>query len=906
MKGIDRLAAIVLERALGAERAQSILGDLEEDLASGRCPRWAARATGAWLLWQAIVFVATAGADRAAEPSRLLHFRKEKHLELTTMWYDVRHAIRSLRSAPTFTIAALIVLALAIGASTAIFSVVAAVALRGLPYDQAERLVEVGTIDLRAGAFGSYQPPQNFADWQARPDVFVATTATKLAGGFSTTENGVSRDLPALQITSGYFDVYRAYPQLGRAFSEEHQVKGSERVALISDSLWRRQFGGDPNVIGRTLRSTAELTYGAPFPVPAGTWTIIGVMPRGFRSPVSGLRQTEIWVPYVVPDNQRTRDGDRSANLQVTARLADGVTVEQADAQIKAVVDSLAATYPSWFEGQRGAVRTLHEATVGTVRPWMLLLLAAVGVVQLIACVNVANLMLARATARGREIQILSALGASRWRIARGLLVESLLVAAAGTLLGLLVAVWGINVLLGALPEALPRISTVALNVRVLGVTALASIVAGLLLGLAPALQLSRSAAGSALRDGSRGATSASTRLRSALIISEMALAVVLTIAAGLFLSSFVRVANVDVGLDPRNVLTMQVWPKFDSSSPELREPALARSAAAIPEILDRVSAIPGVVSAGFITGNLPFTGYSARSPVVVPGRAQPFDGNDRVQVRHVTPGYARAVGTSVVRGRYIEASDLRGATPVVVLNEEAVRRYLGDREPLGATITIERYAQQATVVGIVGNVRLGGPESAVRPEAYLSAAQGQFRGGAFAVRTTGEPLAVVDAVREAIRTSFPEISDPEARTMDSMLGGLIAQRRFNMLIVGLFGGLALAIASAGLYGVTAYLVTQRTREIGVRLALGAAPARVMAAVIGRGIAQTAAGVAIGIALSWQLASLVETFLFEVRPHDPMVYGGAAALLAACGVAAAFVPARRAARVDPVIALRVE
>jgi putative ABC transport system permease protein len=901
---MHRLAALLLERALGAGRAQSILGDLEEDLANGRSPRWAAGAAGAWLLWQAVTYVAAAAAERAAEPSHLLQF--PKHLEFTTMWYDVRHAIRGLRSAPTFTIAALIVLSLAIGASTAIFSIVDAVALRGLPYDQPERLVQVGTFDLRTGTFGSYQPPQNFADWQARQDVFVAMTATKLVGGFSINENGVSRNLRALQITSRYFDVYRAYPQLGRAFSEEDHVEGSARVALISDSLWRRQFGTDPNVIGRTLRSTAELTYGAPIPLPAGTWTVIGVMPPGFRSPVSGLQQTDVWVPYVVPESQRTRDGDRSANLQIVARLADGVSVERADAQIKTIVDSVAGRHPSWFEGQRGAVRTLHDATVGTVRPWMLLLLGAVGVVLLIACVNVANLMLARTTAREREIQILAALGASRWRIARGLLVESLLVATAGTLLGLLVAVWGINVLRGALPEPLPRIADVALNVRVLGVTALASIVAGLLFGLAPALQLSRAGPGSALRDGSRGATSAGTRLRSALVISEMALAVVLTIAAGLFLSSFVRVANVDVGVDPRNVLTMQLWPKFDSSSPGWRESAVARSAAAIPEILERVSAIPGVVSAGFITGNLPFTGYSARFQVVVPGRAQPFDGADRVQVRHVTPGYARAVGASVVRGRYIEASDTRGATPVVVLNEEAAARYLGNREPLGATITIDRYVQQATVIGIVRNVRLGGPESAVRPEAYLSAAQGQFLGGALAVRTVGEPLALVDAVRDATRASFPEISDPEAKTMDSLLGGLIAQRRFNMLIVGLFGGLALAIAGAGLYGVTAYLVTQRTREIGVRLALGAAPARVMTAVIGRGVAHTAIGVAIGLALSWPLATLVEAFLFEVRPHDPVVYGCAAALLAACGVAATFVPARRAARVDPVIALRVE
>jgi predicted permease len=303
----------------------------------------------------------------------------------------------------------------------------------------------------------------------------------------------------------------------------------------------------------------------------------------------------------------------------------------------------------------------------------------------------------------------------------------------------------------------------------------------------------------------------------------------------------------------------------------------------------------------------LPLTGYSARADVAVPGREQPFDGDDRVDVRHVTPGYATAVGTPLLRGRYLEAGDTSGSTPVVVLNEEAAARYLGGREPIGATIALDRFAEQPVmVVGVVGNVRLGGPERAVRPEAYLPAAQGQFLGGALAVRTLRDPLAVAGAVREAIWASFPEISEPKAETLASLLGGLLAQRRFNMIIVGLFGGLALAIASAGLYGVMAYLVTQRTREIGVRLALGAPPARVMRTVIGKGVVHTAAGVAIGVAVAWQLASLVEAFLFEVRPHDPVVYGAAAALLAACGVIAAFVPARRAARVNPVIALRTE
>jgi predicted permease len=349
----------------------------------------------------------------------------------------------------------------------------------------------------------------------------------------------------------------------------------------------------------------------------------------------------------------------------------------------------------------------------------------------------------------------------------------------------------------------------------------------------------------------------------------------------------------------------MKVWPRY-SADRESRESAAARAAAAIPEIVDRVSAIPGVVSAGFIAGDVPLTGYSAPAKVVVPGGARRFEGADRVQVRQVTPGYAAAVGTPVLRGRYLDAGDTVGSMPVVVLNEEAVARYLGEREAIGATITIEPYAPQATVVGVVGNVRLGGPESPHRPEAYLAAAQGPFLGGTLAVRTAGEPLALADAVRAAIRASLPEISEPEAVAMTSLLGDRIAQRRFNMLVVVLFGGLALAIASAGLYGVMAYLVSQRTREIGVRLALGASPGRVMTSVIGRGVVHTATGLVIGVAVAWPLAWLVEAFLFEVQPHDPVVYGAAAAVLAVCGVTAAVVPARRAACVDPVIALRIE
>lgn len=893
---MKRLALAILERSFGPQRASAILGDLEEDVAEGHARRF----SGLWWLWQAALHVIAARyADRASRPS-------ERVLGGVTMWHDVRYAIRSLRSAPTFSVVALIVQSLAIGASTAVFSVVDAVVLRSLPYDEPDRLVQVGTVDARTGVFETYQAPQTFSDWQSRQRVFTSMTATQLSGGFTINENGVPNDLSALEVTAGYFEVYRTHPQLGRAFTAEDERPGGEHVALISDSLWRRYFAGDPQVIGRTLESTFQSTYGMPLPVRAGTWTIVGVMPRGFRWPADGPGQTEVWVPYVTPENQLTRDGLRSAPLNVTGRLAEGVTVADADKHINAVSASLAEVYPQWFENTRGSVRSLHEATVGSVRAWMLMLLAAVGVVLLIACANIANLTLARATARGREIETRAALGASRWQIARGLLIESLVLSASGTLLGLVVAMWGIDALRAALPADLPRVSTVALNVRVLGAAALACLVTGVLFGLAPALRFSRSGASVTRRDGGRSVTAAATRLRSALVISEVALAVVLTIGAGLFLSSFLRVTTVDIGLNPRNVLTMRVWPKFDRSKPGWADPVAARSGTAIPQIVDRVAAIPGVEAVGFIAGDLPFSGYSARGVVKVPGRDQPFAADDRADVRHVTPGYANAVGTPLRRGRYLGSQDAAGSTPVVVINEEAASRYFAGRDPIGQTITIERLAKDVTVVGIVANVRLRGPERAPRPEAYLPVAQGSILGGALAVRTRGEPQGVAQAVHDAIRASLPEIPEPEAKTLSSLLGGLIAQRRFNMLIATLFGGLALAIGTVGLYGVMAYLVTQRTREIGVRLALGARPARVMREVVRRGAAHTAAGVAIGLFAAWQLTTWVQSLLFEVNAHDPVVYGVTAAILAACGIAAAFVPARRAARVDPVIALRAE
>jgi predicted permease len=890
---MSRFAARLLHRVLGSDRAESVLGDLEEELARRqRGPRL----RSLWLCWQATAHaLAVLWAERGPADAFDLDPglpRAARRLEVTTMLQDVRHAIRGLRAAPAFTAVALVVLTLGIGASTAIFSVVDAVVLRALPFDESDRLVQVTTYNARTDRYRNYETPQDFADWKAQQDVFAEITAVGGVGGFTVTEGGRPEDLFTLRVTAGYFDVFRVRPALGRPFTSANEIDGNHRVAIISHAAWRGRFGSDPDIVGRTVA------------FPSGTYEIIGVMPRGFQSPLTVGQPTDIWVPYVVPEGQKQRGRSRSRYLMVTARLKDGVSLDQADAQVRTITASLAREYPDWFTDQAGVVRSLHEAAVGRVRSWMLMLLGAVGVVLLIACVNVANLLLARATARTREIRIRAALGASRWQLARGLLVESLVLSTTGTLCALVVAVWGVGVLRAALPPSLPRIAAVAIDLRVLGAAALAALVTGLLFGLAPALQCSRPDLSAGLREGGRSVAGGRERLRSALVVAEVALAVLLVVGAGLFVSSFVRLTGVDIGLDHRNVLAVEVSPRVDTTQTGWVRQAQEQMATVAPEILARVRAIPGVDEAGLISGGLPLSGNWSRSDVRVPDREGAFEGDDSADVREVTPGYARAVRAEVRRGRHVDETDTAGAFPVIVLNEEAVRRYLGDREPLGARVTVNDV--ERTVVGVVADVRLGGPESAVRPEVYVPVSQSPIIGGDLVIRTTGDPQRLVEPVREAIWASLPDVTTPRAETMTSLLQGLVAQRHFNMIIVGLFGGLALAIVAAGIYGVMAYLVARRTQEIGVRIALGAVPTRVLAMVLRRAFTHVSLGLALGLIGAWQLSRLVESFLFQVAPHDPAVYAATAALLLGIGLIAALVPARRAARVDPLVALRAE
>lgn len=803
---------------------------------------------------------------------------------------DLLHAIRSLRASPSFTLVSLVVLTLGIGATTAIFSVVDGVALRTLPFDEPDRLVAVADVDTQPHGFTSgHTTAQDYLDWVAGQRTFEGLAGVT-GGRFTVTEGGFPESLPATRTTANLFSLLRVSPQLGRVFTADHEVKGRHQVALISHGLWQRRFGGATDVVGRTMR------------LDSSTWEILGVMPEGFEYPIGATRPAEIWVPYVIPDDQKVRANSRNYGMLVVGRLRPGATVAQAQQEMDAIHARITEAHPQWAPTREIQVRTLHESLVGRVRGWMLMLLGAAAFVLLIACVNVANLFLARVTARSRDAGIRSALGASRWRLIRGCLVESLVLCVAGTALGVVVAHWGIALLTSALPATLPRVRDVGLDLRVFGAAAAAAVSTGILCGLAPAWQLTRPAVAVALRDGGRSQTAGvgRQRLRAMLVTVEVALAVVLLVGAGLFLSSFARLTSINLGLDYRNVLTVPVYPPFVFSDDAQREAGMARAETLMPEAIARVRALPGVVTVGAIANGLPLSGSWSRTNVTVPGSDKRYEGAESVDIRNVSTDYFTAVGIRLQRGRLLEDADRTGA-PVIVLNDVAARLYLGDREPLGARINING---ERTVVGIVGSVRLGGPESDVRPEAYKPFEPKAMFGADLVIRTAGRPEDLAPSVRAAIREIAPDLLLGETQTLEMFYSRFIAQRRFNMLVLSLFGLLGIVIAAVGIYGVMAYVVEQRTQEIGVRMALGAQPGRVLLMMLGRAMAFVGAGMVVGLAGAWGLSRTVEAFLFRVEPGDPLVYLGTGALLVAIGLVAAWIPSRRAARVDPVIALR--
>jgi putative ABC transport system permease protein len=625
-------------------------------------------------------------------------------------------------------------------------------------------------------------------------------------------------------------------------------------------------------------------------------------MPAEFQYPVGAPRPTDLWVPYVIPANERIRHPNtRSIYLSAIARLKPGVSIEQAQAQMDQIATALQTAHPVWNKDNNIGVRPLHDHLVGArVKSWMLMLLGAVGLVLFIACANVANLLLARATTREREVGIRAALGAGRWRLVRQLMVESLVLSILGTVVAIVLAWWGVQVLRTAMPEGVPRVAAIAVDLRVLSAAALLSIVTGALFGIVPALQLSRPDLTVALKDGSRGSAGRGRqRLRSALVVAEVALAVVLLVGAALFIGSFVTLMRINPGFDPENVLTVQVSPRVQFGAGNAPP---ANFAPQFQQVVEQVSQAPGVSHASVISGGMPLGGSMSVTTITIPGKK--LDGDQGISIRRVSTEYFKALRIPLRSGRLFDNNDRQGSTNVVIINESAAKQYFPGEDPLGRSANINN--GDRTIVGVVGDVYQSSLETEPRTEAYVPLSQGSVTFGELVIRTNGDPYAVLTPVKSAVLGVFPDVPLRNVRTMEEIISRRVAQRKLNMLLLGLFGLLGLVISAVGIYGVMAYVVSQRTREIGVRMALGASRGRVVRMVMGNAGVLVVAGLLIGTAGAWYLSTTAQTFLFKLDSNDPRAFAAAIASLAVAGLIASAIPARRAASVDPMEALRAE
>ena len=817
--------------------------------------------------------------------------RDVRSTTLDAIWRDIRHAVRSLRATPAFTTVALAVLALSIGATTAIYSVVDGVMLRDLPFPAADRLVAVGERHIRGATDQDLNlaAPQNFLDWRAQQNVFTVLAAVGYASISVRPEPGREPEtLETQAVTAEFFSVLGVSPLIGGTFTNENEVDGRARVAVISHGFWQRRFGGAADIVGRHL------------PGQRGDFEILGVMPPSFAYPVGAMRPTEVWIPNVFRPEDRVRANEYSYRLQVIGRLRDGASLELAQARMDQITAGLAAETPRWFEDRVARVERLDDYLTRGVRTWMVLLLAAVAFVLLIACVNLANLMLVRASARRRELAIRSALGASRVDLARTLLIEGLVLSLGGTAAGVGLAWAGTEVLRAAIPPEVPKVAAIAVDLRVLAAMAAVAVASGLGFSAAPVLQFSRplTSGAIALVMRAKSATPAHQWLRGMLVTLEVALAVVLLVGAGLFLASFARVASVDLGIEPRDVLTVHIRPL---TGPDNWQLAQQRNRGLLDDVLQSVRAIPGVDAAALVSGGVPLRGDLRTVDFGIPGRV--FPPNEDLDFNEISPDYFRVLGVPLLRGRFFDAQDRQGSEPVVIINDAAARKYFPKEDPIGRIVEFEGARR---IVGIVGNIRHDGPETDWRDQGFIPLHQSRAVGATLVLRLSRDARDVVPAVKSAIWTSFSDLALPDIEMLSGYLSKLVAARRFNMLLLTLFAVLAVVIACVGIYGVMAYVVSLRTQEIGIRLALGAAPLAILRAVLGRALIYVLGGLAMGLLAATALSALVSGFLFETRPHDPWIYAGVAATLVVTGVMAALFPARRAARVDPLVALRAE
>jgi putative ABC transport system permease protein len=803
------------------------------------------------------------------------------------IWQDVRYGARVLVKRKGFMLVAVAALALGVGANTAIFSVVNAVLLRPLPFAESDRLVKIYVTDARRGITKYPTSYLNFADWRAQSSSFEAVAAHASTGA-SVRAGEVPESVEGVYVSADLFRVLKAAPAMGRTFLPEEESAGS-RVVVISHEMWRKRFNSDPAIVNRQVLFDGD-------PV-----TVVGVMPEGFRFPVEVVGP-EYWQPLNPKSETNLERGQNY--LSVVGRLKPGVTVEQAQAEMETVAARLEQQHAEKNAGRGVNLVPLHEDIVGDVRPALLMLLGAVGFVLLIACANVANLTLARAASRSREIAVRSALGASRWRVARQLLTESLLLSLAGGLAGLLLAVWGVEALAAAVPADIPRAAEIGIDPAVLLFTLGVAVLSGVVFGLAPALRASKSDFNEALREGSRGSIEGfrGNRLRGLLVVSEVALSLVLLVGAGLMIRSFYELRAVRPGFDPQNLLTAGI------GLPPNKYPDEASQAAFFKQVLERVAALPGVKSVGGVEP-LPMSGNNWSTTVTVDGVPAPPPGQrQRTQTRVVSPGYHRAMGIPLLRGRFLTEQDTAQSPKAVVVSESFARQVFPGESAVGRRITPTLAPNfTAEIVGVVGDVKHRALDETPAPELYASYQQAPQPFLALVVRAEPAVTAgLTNSVREAVLQIDPNQPLYNVKTMEELLSDSVARRRFNMTLLGVFAAIALALAAVGVFGVMSYSVTRRTHEIGIRVALGAQRRDVLRLVVGQGMALVGAGVALGLACALALSRLIAGLLYGVSASDPVIYAGVALLLSAVALLACYLPARRATKVDPMVALRYE
>ncbi|HKS73827.1 MAG TPA: ABC transporter permease [Terriglobales bacterium] len=824
---------------------------------------------------------------------------------LQELCQDLHYGLRQLRRNPGFTAVAVITLALGIGANTAIFSVVDAVLLRPLPFPQPNRIVQpmrqYKSIRVTVPAISAAL----FDYWKAHNRVFSHLAAFSfLPIGFNLAARGLPERVPGVRVSADFFKVLGVSPFAGRTFSPAEDRPGGERVVVLGYNLWQARFGRNKGVVGR------------PITIDGQPYTVVGIMPPGFQYPIWSNFEfgTDLWTPLQLPPQSH----DQGNNYAVLGRLNPDVTASQAAASLTVLTQQLRKEFPGIVdEDASAAVVLLHEQMVGNVRSALLILMAAVGLVLLIACVNVANLMLSRATVRRREIAVRTALGAGRGRIIRQLTAESVLLALLGGALGLLVAVVGARLLIAMSPVGIPHVAEIGLDWRVMLFALAVSCLTGVLFGVVPALSTSRIDYQQCLKEGASRTTASGEqrRLSGALVVAETALSLMLLAGAGLLIASFIKLANVDPGFDPRHLLT------FETTLPEAKYGTPTALATFYREVLQRLNQLPGVEVAANITA-LP-TEMGPDLPFIIEGRTgpsgEPALGNGEYRI--ASPEYLRAMRIPLIRGRFVTTADTAISTGVVVINQAMARQLWPGEEPLGQIITIgkpmgaEWTDRPRQVVGVVGDVKNIALNEPARPEMYVPYTQVPPGIAAFEVkliptrwvlRIEGTPHGLVAAAGTSLLSVDPNVPIASVKTMDAILSGSIGRWRFNTMVLGIFAGLALLLAAVGLYGVLSYSVAQRIHEIGIRTALGAEKGDVLRMIIGQGLKLAFIGVAIGIAGALVLTRFLSSLLYGVKPTDPLTFAAVSLILIAVALLACYIPARRAAKVDPMVALRYE